>query len=344
MVSLIGKIKAGNDLSALDVQEAAAFLLSDSIEANTKADFLTALHNKGESANEIASFVRVLLERAVPLEIKDASGPVIDVCGTGGDGINLFNVSTAVTFVLAAGGATVVKHGNRGVTSRSGSADVLEALGVAIDLEPDELSECIKRVGCGFVFARIYHPAFRALAEMRQQLALKHQRTIFNLLGPLLNPARPKRQLLGVFSPRLTRLFADVLRQLECERAWIVSGTAADSLSLDDVSTIGPTTIVEVNRGKITSAVLDTRWLGIPEATLSELTGGDAKTNAQIILQIFEGAETGPKRDLVVANAAAGFVVAGLANEMNGGIAMAREQIASGRALEKLRALRNFKS
>jgi anthranilate phosphoribosyltransferase len=344
MVSLIGKIKAGNDLSALDVQEAAAFFLSDSIEANTKADFLTALHNKGESANEIASFVRVLLERAVPLEIKDASGPVIDVCGTGGDGINLFNVSTAVTFVLAAGGATVVKHGNRGVTSRSGSADVLEALGVAIDLEPDELSECINRVGCGFVFARIYHPAFRALAEMRQQLALKHQRTIFNLLGPLLNPARPKRQLLGVFSPRLTRLFADVLRQLECERAWIVSGTAADSLSLDDVSTIGPTTIVEVNRGKITSAVLDTRWLGIPEATLSELTGGDAKTNAQIILQIFEGAETGPKRDLVVANAAAGFVVAGLANEMNGGIAMAREQIASGRALEKLRALRNFKS
>jgi anthranilate phosphoribosyltransferase len=343
MVSLIGKVRAGNDLSAVDIQEAAAFLLSDSIEANTKADFLTALHNKGESANEIASFVRVLLERAVPLEIKDASGPVIDVCGTGGDGINLFNVSTAVTFVLAAGGATVVKHGNRGVTSRSGSADVLEALGVAIDLEPDELSECIKRVGCGFVFARIYHPAFRALAEMRQQLALKHQRTIFNLLGPLLNPARPKRQLLGVFSPQLTRLFADVLRQLECERAWIVSGTAADSLSLDDVSTIGPTTIVEVNGGKITSAVLDTRWLGIPEATLSELTGGDAKTNAQIILQIFEGAETGPKRDLVVANAAAGFVVAGLANEMNGGIAMAREQIASGRALEKLRALQDFK-
>jgi anthranilate phosphoribosyltransferase len=344
MVSLINKIRAGNDLSALDVKEAAALLLSDSIGANTKADFLTALHDKGESANEIASFVRVLLERAVPVKIKDASGPVIDVCGTGGDGINLFNVSTAVTFVLAAGGATVVKHGNRGVTSRSGSADVLEALGVAIDLEPDELSECIKRVGCGFVFARIYHPAFRALAEMRQQLALKHQRTIFNLLGPLLNPARPKRQLLGVFSPQLTRLFADVLRQLDCERAWIVSGTGGDSLSLDDVSTIGPTTVVELNRGKITSAVLDTRWLGIPEATLSELTGGDAKTNAQIIVQILEGAETGAKRDFVVANAAAGFVVAGLADEMNGGIAMAREQIASGRALEKLRALQAFKS
>jgi anthranilate phosphoribosyltransferase len=341
MISLIEKIRAGNDLSAFDVQEAAAFLLSDSIEAKTKADFLTALHDKGESASEIASFVRVLLERAVPLEI-EVDGPIVDVCGTGGDGIDLFNVSTAITFVLAAGGATVVKHGNRGVTSRSGSADVLEALGVAIDLEPDDLRECIKRLGCGFVFARTYHPAFRALAEMRLRLARRQQRTIFNLLGPLLNPARPKRQLIGVFSPDLTMLFADVLRRLDCERAWIVSGTAVDSLTMDDVSTIGPTVIAEVNSGKITSAVLDTRWLGIPQATLPELTGGDARTNAETIMRILGGGETGPKHDLVIANAAAGFVVSGLASEMNGGIAMAREQIESGRALEKLKALQNF--
>ena len=341
MISLIEKIRAGNDLSAFDVQEAAAFLLSESIEAKTKADFLTALHDKGESASEIASFVRVLLQRAVPLEI-EADGPIVDVCGTGGDGIDLFNVSTAITFVLAAGGATVVKHGNRGVTSRSGSADVLEALGVAIDLEPDDLRECIKRLGCGFVFARTYHPAFRALAEMRLRLARRQQRTIFNLLGPLLNPARPKRQLIGVFSPDLTMLFADVLRRLDCERAWIVSGTAVDSLTMDDVSTIGPTVIAEVNSGKITSAVLDTRWLGIPQATLPELTGGDARTNAETIMRILAGGETGPKHDLVIANAAAGFVVSGLASEMNGGIAMAREQIESGRALEKLKALQNF--
>ena len=341
MISLIEKIRAGNDLSAFDVQEAAAFLLSESIEAKTKADFLTALHDKGESASEIASFVRVLLERAVPLEI-EVDGPIVDVCGTGGDGIDLFNVSTAITFVLAAGGATVVKHGNRSVTSRSGSADVLEALGVAIDLEPDDLRECIKRLGCGFVFARTYHPAFRALAEMRLRLARRQQRTIFNLLGPLLNPARPKRQLIGVFSPDLTMLFADVLRRLDCERAWIVSGTAVDSLTMDDVSTIGPTVIAEVNSGKITSAVLDTRWLGIPQATLPELTGGDARTNAETIVRILGGGETGPKHDLVIANAAAGFVVSGLASEMNGGIAMAREQIESGRALEKLRALQNF--
>jgi len=341
MISLIEKIRAGNDLSAFDVQEAVAFLLSESIEAKTKADFLTALHDKGESASEIASFVRVLLERAVPLEI-EVDGPIVDVCGTGGDGIDLFNVSTAITFVLAAGGATVVKHGNRGVTSRSGSADVLEALGVAIDLEPDDLRECIKRLGCGFVFARTYHPAFRALAEMRLRLARRQQRTIFNLLGPLLNPARPKRQLIGVFSPDLTMLFADVLRRLDCERAWIVSGTAVDSLTMDDVSTIGPTVIAEVNSGKITSAVLDTRWLGIPQATLPELTGGDARTNAETIVRILGGGETGPKHDLVIANAAAGFVVSGLASEMNTGIAMAREQIESGRALEKLKALQNY--
>ncbi|HKS31898.1 MAG TPA: anthranilate phosphoribosyltransferase [Chthoniobacterales bacterium] len=343
MIALTERVRGGNDLSALDVQEAVAFLLSDSIEAKTKADFLTALHEKGESASEIASFVRVLLERAVPLEIEGNAGPIIDVCGTGGDGIDLFNVSTAITFILAAGGATVVKHGNRRVTSQSGSADVLEALGIAIDLEPEDLRECIKRLGCGFVYARTYHPAFRALAEMRLRLARKNQRTIFNLLGPLLNPARPKRQLVGVFAPHLTRLFAEVLSQLDCERAWIVSGTAVDTLTLDDVSTIGPTSVAELNAGKITSAVLDTRWLGIPQATLPELVGGDARANAETIMRILAGAETGPKRDLVIVNAAAGFVVAGLANEMNAGIAMAREEIDSGRALEKLKALEDFR-
>ena len=343
MIALIEKIRAGTDLSAFDVQEAAAFLLSESIEAKTKADFLTALHEKGESASEIASFVRVLLERAVPLEIDAVDGPLIDVCGTGGDGVDLFNVSTAVTFVLAAGGATVVKHGNRRVTSRSGSADVLEALGVAIDLEPEDLRECIKRIGCGFVYARTYHPAFRAMAEMRLRLARQHQRTIFNLLGPLLNPARPKRQLIGVFAPHLTKLFAEVLRQLDCERAWIVSGTAVDTLAVDDVSTIGPTSVAELDAGKITSAVLDTRWLGIQEATLPDLIGADASTNAKTIKQILAGAETGPKRDMVIVNAAAGFVVAGLANEMNVGIEMAREQIDCGRALEKLKALQEYR-
>jgi len=341
MTSFIERVRAGGDLNPSDVQQAVVLLLSDSVSARTKAEFLTLLRQKGESTSEIASFVRVLLERAVPLQIEenDVSGPIIDVCGTGGDGINLFNVSTAVMFVLAAGGLTVIKHGNRHVTSLSGSADVLEALGVPIDLEPEDLRECVKRLGLGFVYARLYHPAFRALAEMRSQLAQKNQRTIFNLLGPLLNPTRPKRQLIGVFSPQLTTIFAEVTRQLGRERAWIVNGMASDTLRMDDVSTIGPTTIAELHRGRITSAVLDTRWLGIPQPSLGELIGGDAKLNAHILTEILSGTETGPKRDLIIANAAAGFVVAGYAREMNVGMAMAREQIDCGRALEKLRAL-----
>jgi len=345
MTSLIEKVRAGGDLNLKDVQQAVMLLLSDLVPARTKAEFLTLLHRKGESASEIANFVRVLLERAVPLQIEenDVSGPIIDVCGTGGDGINLFNVSTAVMFVLAAGGLTVIKHGNRHVTSLSGSADVLEALGVPIDLEPENLRECVKSLGLGFVYARLYHPAFRALAEMRAQLAEKNQRTIFNLLGPLLNPTRPKRQLVGVFSPRLTTIFAEVTRQLGGERAWIVNGIASDTLRMDDVSTIGPTTIAELHRGKITSAVLDTRWLGIPQPSLEDLLGGDAALNAHIVTQILSGTETGPRRDLIIANAAAGFVVAGYAREMNVGIAMAREQIECGRALEKLRALQAYR-
>src|SRR5438270_5312363 len=345
MTSLIEKVRAGGDLNLKDVQQAVMLLLSDLVPARRKAEFLTLLHRKGESASEIANFVRVLLERAVPLQIEenDVSGPIIDVCGTGGDGVNLFNVSTAVMFVLAAGGLTVIKHGNRHVTSLSGSADVLEALGAPIDLEPEDLRECVRRLGLGFVYARLYHPAFRALAEMRSQLAGKNQRTIFNLLGPLLNPTRPMRQLIGVFSPRLTRTFAEVTRQLGRERAWIVNGMANDTLRMDDVSTIGPTTIAELDRGKSTSAVLDIRLLGIPQASLDDLLGGDAKTNAQIVAKILSGTETGPKRDLIIANAAAGFVVAGQVREMNVGIAMAREQIECGRALEKLRALQAYR-
>src|SRR5438132_7053171 len=160
-------------------------------------------------------------------------GPLIDVCGTGGDGLDFFNISTTIMFVLAAGGAAVVKHGNRSVTSTCGSADVLEELGVAIDLEPDDLRECVKRHGLGFIFARSYHPAFRALAEMRKRLARQNKRTVFNLLGPLLNPARPKRQLIGVFAPSLTPLLAEVLKQLGGESGWVVPGLSDDGQRME---------------------------------------------------------------------------------------------------------------
>jgi len=345
MKALVEKLRAGIDLSPEDISYSVAVLLSETASDDLKAQFLTALHQKGESAEEIAGFVRQLVDRAIDpgLEPEKLPGPMIDVCGTGGDGLDLFNVSTTIMFVLAAGGAVVVKHGNRAVTSRCGSADVLEELGVAIDLEPDDLRECVQRHGLGFIFARHYHPAFRAVAEMRARLARQNTRTIFNLLGPLLNPARPVRQLIGVFAPRLTTVFGEVLRQLGHRRAWVVHGLGEDGVGMDDISISGATTVTELVETKVTSAVLDVNWLGIPRASVAELGGGDARENAATLEGILVGKITGPKSDMVIANAGGGFVAAGLAYDLKDGIQLARQAMESGRALEKLRALQNYK-
>ena len=344
MQALIEKLRNGKDLVSGDVSYAVPLLLSDTISDEMKADFLEALHQKGETAEEIVGFVRPLMDRAVNPQIDpaDLSGPMIDVCGTGGDGHDLFNVSTTIMFILAAGGAVVVKHGNHSVTSRCGSADVLGKLGVPINLPPADLRECVRRLGLGFIFARQYHPAFRVIEEMRQRLARKRTRTIFSLLGPLLNPARPARQLIGVFAPRLTTIFSEVLRQLGRERAWVVHGLMEDGSGMDDISTSGPTTIADLAEQKVTSAVLDAQWLGIVRGTLPELEGGDHEGNAATLEGILAGKIQGAKRDLAVVNAAAGFIVAGLARDMNDGVGLAREQIDSGRALAKLRALQSY--
>ena len=346
MKSLIEKLRNGIDLGGTDVDLAVAQLLSDQVDDELKAEFLTVLHKKGESAEEIVAFVKQLMKRAVDPMIDPAQlpGPMIDICGTGGDGFDFFNVSTTAMFVVAAGGAVVAKHGNRRVTSSCGSADVLEQLGVEIDLMPEQLNESLKRHGLGFVFARKYHPAFRALAEMRERLARKNQRTVFNLLGPLLNPARPSRQLIGVYDPQLTGTFAEALRQLEREHAWVVHGLGDNGAGMDDISISGATTIAELHDGKVSSAILDVSWLGIPRASVTELQGGDAKQNAQTIEGILSGTVTGAKRDMTIVNAAGGFVVAGQAKDLKEGIDLAREELDSGRALEKLRALQNFKS
>jgi anthranilate phosphoribosyltransferase len=335
MKSLIEKLRAGMDLSSDDIRAAVALLLSNATPDEAKTEFLSTLHQKGESAEEIAGFARQLMELAIDpaLDMEKIAGPMIDVCGTGGDGLDLFNVSTTIMFMLAAGGAVVAKHGNRAVTSRCGSADVLEELGVAIDLSPDDLKECVETHGLGFIFARAYHPAFRAVAEMRARLARQSTPTIFNLLGPLLNPARPSRQLVGVFDPGLTTVLAEVLGQMGRTRAWVVHGLGEE----------GATTIAELADDKITSAVLDVNWLGIPRAGIAELRGGDARESASTLEGILAGTITGAKRDMAVANAGAGFVVAGLAYDLKDGIRLAREQIENGRALEKLRALQNYK-
>jgi len=343
---LVGKLRNGGDLTPSDIAYAVTLLFSQKVDDSGKAEFLTALHQKGETADEVFGFTELLLERAIDPMIDEAelSGPMFDICGTGGDGINMFNVSTTIMFILAAGGATVVKHGNRSVTSLCGSADVLEQLDVPLHLQPNELRECVKRNGLGFVFAREYNPSFRALADMRDRLAKQKTRTIFNLLGPLLNPARPKRQLIGVFSQRLTVVFGDVLRRLGRSRAWIVHGSSDSNGGMDDVSICGPTAVVELDGGKITSAVLDTRWIGIESCPVEALAGGTVQENAAILEGILSGDLKGPKREMAVANAAAGFVVAGLAREMNHGIAMAREQLDNGKALAKLRALQQFRA
>jgi len=335
--SLVEKLRSGSDLNSGDVDLAVAQLLSDQTDDGVKAEFLTILHKKGETADEIAAFAKQLMKRAIDPMVDPAqlSGPIIDICGTGGDGLDFFNVSTAAMFVVAAGGAVVVKHGNRRVTSSCGSADVLEKLGVEIDLTPQHLNESLKQHGLGFVFARSYHPAFRVLGEMRQRLARRNQRTVFNILGPLLNPARPARQLVGVFDTRLTGIFAEVLRQLGRSHAWVVYGLGDDGSGMDDISISGATTIAELKDGKVSSAVLDVSWLGIPRASVAELAGGDAAQNAQTIEGILSGMVSGAKRDMTLVNAAGGLVVAGLAKDLKGGIELAREELDSGRALEK---------
>ena len=344
MKELTSKLRNGRDLTPGDINYAMSMLLSETTDDNIKADFLISLHQKGESVEEIVAFVQQLIDRAIDplIDPKNLPGPMVDVCGTGGDGLDLFNVSTTIMFILAGGGVAVVKHGNRSVTSRSGSADVLEALGVQIALPPARLKECAERLGLCFVFARQYHPAYRAIAEMRKRLARENIRTVFNLLGPLLNPTRPARQLIGVFSPRLTTVFADVLRRLGRERAWVVHGVTDTGEGMDDISISGVTNLAELSKGKVTNGLLDPRWLNIPAASLDDLRGGDADENAGYLEGIVAGKIQGAKRDLALVNAAGGFVVAGLANDMNQGLALARESIDSGRALEKLRALQQF--
>ena len=340
---LVEGLREANDLDRGEIAIAVTLLLSDTTSDGDKADFLTALHQKGETVEEIANFVEQLIDRAIDPMIDPARlpGPMIDVCGTGGSGLDLFNVSTTVMFILAAGGAIVVKHGNRSVTSCCGSADVLEALGISLEWSPEQLKECVERHGLGFIFARQFHPAFRALASTRARLARAKTRTIFNLLGPLLNPARPQRQLIGVYAPRLTSVFAEVLRRLERERAWVVHGLTESGAGMDNISISGATTLAELHDGTVHSAVIDTRWLNIQPATLDEIKGSTAADNATTLTGILAGEVKGAKRDIVLVNAAGAFIAAGLARDMGEGIWFAQQQIDTGRALKKLRVLQS---
>jgi anthranilate phosphoribosyltransferase len=274
------------------------------------------------------------------LGLLELSGPTLDVCGTGGDQLDLFNVSTTAMFIAAAAGAIVVKHGNRGITSKSGGADVLEALGIRIDLSADEFRNCVEQAGLGFMFAPNYHPAFKSVVAVRKSLATRGVKTIFNLIGPLLNPARPECQLVGVFSRELCPAFAEILQRLGRESAWVVHGTTGDGRSVDEVSLMGSTRICKSGSMQdIEDEEVRPRDFGLKHAEVQDLQGGDAKANAIILEAILSGREIGPKRDMVLMNAGAALACAGLADSMGDGIEISQEMIKSGAALEKLRLL-----
>jgi len=335
--SLTPSVSAGRVLSRTEVADAVRSLLDEGTAEETKAGFLTALARRGETAEEIAAFALELRERAVDPQIDPTrlNGVVMDVCGTGSDMAHTFNISSCVTFVVAAAGVPVAKHGNRAITSRSGSADVLTALGAQIELAPEAARRCLEEVGVTFFFAPAYHPAFKKIASVRKKLAERKQRTVFNILGPLVNPARPTHQLVGIFDPAFVRRYAEVLRLTGAKRALVVHGAG-----LDEFSTLGVNTCAELWGGRIEETARDFRVphseIRLMEVKLAELAGGDPSYCAQVARDVLGGQHRGPRRDIVLLNAAAALVVAEVANDFAAGWRRAAELIDSGAALEKL--------
>jgi len=292
------------------------------------ASFTTALRMKGEKVPEITGCARAM--RASALRVTCQRQPLVDTCGTGGDSSGTFNISTIVAMVLAGAGVAVAKHGNRSVSSRCGSADLLETLGVKIDLGPNEVGQCIDEIGIGFLFAQRLHPAMKHAAAARKETGI---RTIFNILGPLANPAGATTQLLGTYSAALTITLAEVLKSLGTKRAMVVHGHSG----LDELSTTGPNQVASLSES-IKVYELDPAELGLPVAPKEALLGGTSLENAAITLEILHG-KPGPKRDAVMLNAAAGMIVSGKADSMETGLTIAAEAIDSGKALGKLEAL-----
>lgn len=334
----------GAHLSPAQIQDAAGLLVDPAESPAVKAGFLRALAAKGETPAEIAGFVQEFLKRAVDpgLDRGKLPGPMLDVVGTGGDKLNLFNVSTTAMFILAAGGVCVTKHGNRAITGKAGGADALEALGIRIDLPVERVARGIEAIGLGFFFAPMYHPAFKAVGEARKILAAEGQRSIFNVLGPLLNPARPDYQLVGVFDQKLTRPFGEILLTLCRKGAWVVHGSTADGGGMDEVSTLGTNLVCRLADGALIEEEIHPAALGFAPATVADLVGGDAPENARIIEAILEGTTQGPKRDIAVLNAAAGFVITGKSPSLAAGRALAEELLDRGAAHSKMRALRDW--
>ncbi len=337
----IRQLESREPLSDDQIVAAVEQLTDAAPSVELKADFLTALGKKGETPEEIYGFARQLRQRAVrpKLSAETRARLIVDVCGTGGDRLNTFNISTTASLILAAAGVTVAKHGNRAVTSQAGSADVLEALGIPIELTPDVAAEWLEKHHFAFFFAPLYHPAFKQIGPARKLCSSRGVRTIFNFLGPLLNPAEPNAQLIGVPRPELCEPMARVLQLLGLRRAIVVSGQVG-SAYLDEFSTLGANTVVELDHqvGLSKSEKAPNIFPAQP-ATLADLAGSDSRSNAAIAHRILSGKERGPKRDAVLINAAAGLFIAGHAPTLEQGWNVAGELIDSGRAQAKLEEL-----
>lgn len=342
MKELTKQLRNGIDLTLEQVRAVSRELADPLAPDSDKAEFLIALKEKGESGEELGYFAISFLDLAVRPPLLSEKRLAIDIVGTGGDYLELVNVSTACMFLLAAGGALVIKHGNKAITSKCGSADVLEALGIPVAGPIERMMECIEQTGIGFLFAPMYHPAFRLVAPIRKKLAEQGIATVFNLLGPLLNPARPNSQLIGVFSPVILEKYAVALKKLDRRRAWVVHGQVSAGAGMDEISLLGETVVYELKEDSLNRFHLFPEELGFRKPVLHELRGSDAAGNAKAITDILAGKDRGARRDLIVINAAGALVVAGLAKRMEDGVRLANELLDSGGALQKLHEFQAF--
>ncbi|MDQ6418224.1 anthranilate phosphoribosyltransferase [Paenibacillus sp. LHD-117] len=330
MQQALNKVIGGENLSRSEAGHVMGTIMNGEATPAQIGAIATALRMKGETKDEITGFAEVMRNHAS--QVQSGYGELLDTCGTGGSGIHKFNISTASSIIAAAAGIRVAKHGNRAMSGKTGSADVLEALGVQISLTPEQAASCLKEIGICFMFAQLYHPSLRHAAAPRRELGI---RTIFNMLGPLTNPAGADRQLLGLYDRTRTATIAEVLGELGLDRAMVVSSHDG----LDEISISAPTQISELRSGAVTTYDLVPEELGLRRHPIGDVKGGEPAVNANIIRSIFGGEERGAYRDIVLANAGACIYVGGLASTLKEGVALAAEVIDSGKAKVKLQEL-----
>jgi anthranilate phosphoribosyltransferase len=319
---VLDRLLAGRPIGRREAYDAMSEVMGGRATPAQIAAFIVAIRAKGESADEMTGMVEAMLDAAVTVDIDE---PVVDTAGTGGDRSGTFNISTTAAFIAAGAGAKIAKHGNRAASSKTGSADVLEELGLRLDVEPEVTVRMVREIGFGFLFAPAYHPAMRHAAPVRRELGV---RTVFNFLGPLANPARAKRQALGVSDAAMAERMVQVLQNLGAEMAFVYYGEDG----LDELTTTGPSFIYRLKGGEITHAEFTPEDFGVPRATLAELAGGDASVNAAITLSVLNG-ERGPHRDISLVNASPAIVVAGLADGFTEAMQLAEQALDSGDAL-----------